>query len=282
MLFRSGGGSAGSGGVGRYSTGPVPGSAIDTHSNTHNTPHNTAHSTTHSNTHNTTHSAHSQHQHQQQMDRDYYSQQQQLQIQQQLQHQRQQQLAEMQHNLLVRQQQLSGSRQQQNPILSHPHGHIHASHSHVHYAPQYEPTPYYHGQESSQGQGQKISGSMLQSNSALSMSRLYPTDDSGVNSNLKGVMIKGERGERGERDTHTHTQYNNGILSTLYNTDGTLCETSSLPLGGRGYVGAYSPEARRERIERFLAKRDKRVWTKKVKYDVRKNFADSRLRVKVS
>lgn len=46
-------------------------------------------------------------------------------------------------------------------------------------------------------------------------------------------------------------------------------------------MGAYSPEARRERIERFLAKRDKRVWTKKVKYDVRKNFADSRLRVKV-
>lgn len=68
---------------------------------------------------------------------------------------------------------------------------------------------------------------------------------------------------------------------SLYNSDGTLCDTASIPLGGRGYVGAYSPEARRERIERFLAKRDKRVWTKKVKYDVRKNFADSRLRVKV-
>jgi hypothetical protein len=48
-----------------------------------------------------------------------------------------------------------------------------------------------------------------------------------------------------------------------------------------GYVGSYSPEARRERIARFVSKRDKRVWTKKVKYDVRKNFADSRLRVKV-
>jgi hypothetical protein len=48
-----------------------------------------------------------------------------------------------------------------------------------------------------------------------------------------------------------------------------------------GYIGSYSPEARRERIARFVAKRDKRVWTKKVKYDVRKNFADSRLRVKV-
>lgn len=31
---------------------------------------------------------------------------------------------------------------------------------------------------------------------------------------------------------------------------------------------------------RYLEKRGKRVWTKKVKYDVRKNFADSRLRVK--
>lgn len=47
-----------------------------------------------------------------------------------------------------------------------------------------------------------------------------------------------------------------------------------------GWVGAYSPESRKIRIERFMAKRDHRVWTKKVKYDVRKNFADSRLRVK--
>lgn len=46
------------------------------------------------------------------------------------------------------------------------------------------------------------------------------------------------------------------------------------------WVGAYSPESRKIRIERFLAKRNHRVWVKKVKYDVRKNFADSRLRVK--
>lgn len=47
-----------------------------------------------------------------------------------------------------------------------------------------------------------------------------------------------------------------------------------------GWVGAYSPESRKVRIEKFLAKRHQRVWTKTVKYDVRKNFADSRLRVK--
>jgi len=30
----------------------------------------------------------------------------------------------------------------------------------------------------------------------------------------------------------------------------------------------------------YPLQRDRRVWTKKVKYDVRKNFADSRIRVK--
>lgn len=50
--------------------------------------------------------------------------------------------------------------------------------------------------------------------------------------------------------------------------------------GGKGFIGAYSPESRRMLIERFNEKKKHRVWTKKVKYDVRKNFADSRLRVK--
>jgi hypothetical protein len=47
-----------------------------------------------------------------------------------------------------------------------------------------------------------------------------------------------------------------------------------------GWIGAYSPESRTVRISKFLEKRNHRVWTKTVKYDVRKNFADSRLRVK--
>lgn len=47
-----------------------------------------------------------------------------------------------------------------------------------------------------------------------------------------------------------------------------------------GWVGAYSPDSRKIRIERFAAKRNSRVWVKTVKYDVRKNFADSRFRVK--
>jgi hypothetical protein len=46
------------------------------------------------------------------------------------------------------------------------------------------------------------------------------------------------------------------------------------------WIGAYSPESRKVRLERFRQKRNHRVWTKKVKYGVRKNFADSRMRVK--
>lgn len=46
------------------------------------------------------------------------------------------------------------------------------------------------------------------------------------------------------------------------------------------HVGNYTPTSRRRRIEKFLEKRKKRVWKKTVKYDVRKNFADSRIRIR--
>ena len=50
--------------------------------------------------------------------------------------------------------------------------------------------------------------------------------------------------------------------------------------GPDGWVGAYSPDSRKMRINRFMEKRNHRVWVKKVKYDVRKSFADTRFRVK--
>lgn len=46
------------------------------------------------------------------------------------------------------------------------------------------------------------------------------------------------------------------------------------------FIGAYSPDERYKRLIKFFSKRNRRVWTKRVKYDVRKNFADSRVRVK--
>ena len=50
--------------------------------------------------------------------------------------------------------------------------------------------------------------------------------------------------------------------------------------GSKHMVGAYSPRARRARIERFLEKRKQRVWTKKTQYSVREKHANSRMRMK--
>lgn len=54
----------------------------------------------------------------------------------------------------------------------------------------------------------------------------------------------------------------------------------NLSLDKTGYVGSYSPKDRVARVDKFKAKKCHRVWDIKIKYRVRKNFADSRLRVK--
>lgn len=55
---------------------------------------------------------------------------------------------------------------------------------------------------------------------------------------------------------------------------------SALMKDRKHYIGIYSPQARKIRIKKFIEKRKYRMWSKKVKYDVRKSFADSRVRVK--
>ena len=45
-------------------------------------------------------------------------------------------------------------------------------------------------------------------------------------------------------------------------------------------IGTLTVEERREKIEKYLQKRKKRTWNKKISYDCRKKVADSRLRIK--
>ena len=62
---------------------------------------------------------------------------------------------------------------------------------------------------------------------------------------------------------------------------GSTPTTLSLELVNKdGRIGIYLPEARRQRIARFHAKRAKRIWRKRIKYDCRKKLADSRPRIK--
>lgn len=45
-------------------------------------------------------------------------------------------------------------------------------------------------------------------------------------------------------------------------------------------VGAYTAEERARILKRFYAKRERRIWKKKIRYSCRKNLADRRIRIK--
>ena len=47
-----------------------------------------------------------------------------------------------------------------------------------------------------------------------------------------------------------------------------------------GRIGIYTPTERAAIIQKFTAKRARRVWHKKIRYNCRKNQADHRMRVK--
>ena len=83
-----------------------------------------------------------------------------------------------------------------------------------------------------------------------------------------------------EAELDNEHQDNDELRSRINVKAGELEERSLLEDEREGWVGAYSPMSRHLRVNRFLEKRNQRTWTKKVKYNVRKDFADSRLRVK--
>eukprot|EP00605_Chrysophyceae_sp_TOSAG23-4_P001390 GSChrysophyteH1.ASY1.ANO1.1510.1 assembled CDS len=104
-------------------------------------------------------------------------------------------------------------------------------------------------------------------------------------------MMRGTPGDTPSSLHSSHSEFSSSRSTALYNAEG-IDASPSATLNhlawvkrvegseGKLFIGAYSPDQRKKRIERFIEKRSRRVWTKKVKYDVRKNFADSRLRVK--
>jgi hypothetical protein len=67
---------------------------------------------------------------------------------------------------------------------------------------------------------------------------------------------------------------------TVTTTPATSATISLELLNRDGRIGIYLPEARRARIARFHAKRSRRIWRKRIKYDCRKKLADSRPRIK--
>jgi len=57
-----------------------------------------------------------------------------------------------------------------------------------------------------------------------------------------------------------------------------ILHSEPFPLEKR--IGIYTLAERKERIARFVEKRNRRVWVKKIRYSCRKNLAQTRMRVK--
>lgn len=79
----------------------------------------------------------------------------------------------------------------------------------------------------------------------------------------------------------TTTTTNSNTTTTVTVTASANTSALSMELLNKdGRIGIYLPEARKERIARFHAKRARRIWRKRIKYDCRKKLADSRPRIK--
>lgn len=66
-------------------------------------------------------------------------------------------------------------------------------------------------------------------------------------------------------------------IEEYINNSGVL---SHIPFHSSRKIGTLTVEERRIKIEKYLQKRKKRTWSKKISYDCRKRVADSRLRIK--
>jgi hypothetical protein len=64
------------------------------------------------------------------------------------------------------------------------------------------------------------------------------------------------------------------------NGNGGMLVLPVIPKDGVARIGIYTLEERKLRVARFQAKRGRRIWRKKIKYDCRKKLADNRPRVK--
>ncbi|KAL5831317.1 hypothetical protein ACOSQ4_016671 [Xanthoceras sorbifolium] len=79
-------------------------------------------------------------------------------------------------------------------------------------------------------------------------------------------------------DLHRMNKVQNGQRRSA--AESPLASESSIIIEGMSRACRYSPEEKKERIERYKTKRNQRNFTKKIKYACRKTLADSRPRIR--
>ncbi len=111
-------------------------------------------------------------------------------------------------------------------------------------------------------------------NSSIDYSRLHiPPREDGIKSKLNAVTEEKEK-------TNNSSSDSNNQLSSLENSVGTskmdvpsmLEKWNSNMFNKNGRIGIYTREERSVIIRRFLEKRAKRVWKKKIRFCFEKNY----------
>ncbi|KAJ8768620.1 hypothetical protein K2173_023524 [Erythroxylum novogranatense] len=74
--------------------------------------------------------------------------------------------------------------------------------------------------------------------------------------------------------------FSTGDLQHSQRSESPLSSESSVIMESMSRATKYSPEEKKERIERYRSKRNQRNFTKKIKYACRKTLADSRPRIR--
>ncbi|XP_060170234.1 zinc finger protein CONSTANS-like [Lycium barbarum] len=70
------------------------------------------------------------------------------------------------------------------------------------------------------------------------------------------------------------------LMQHNHRSESTLSSESNSIIEGMNKACRYSPEEKKERIERYRSKRNQRNFNKKIKYECRKTLADSRPRIR--
>ncbi|KAJ8563657.1 hypothetical protein K7X08_032109 [Anisodus acutangulus] len=70
------------------------------------------------------------------------------------------------------------------------------------------------------------------------------------------------------------------LMKHNHRSENTLSSESNSIIEGMNKACRYSPEEKKERIERYRGKRNQRNFNKKIKYECRKTLADSRPRIR--
>mmetsp|Transcript_6121 Transcript_6121/g.9839 ORF Transcript_6121/g.9839 Transcript_6121/m.9839 type:complete len:302 (+) Transcript_6121:500-1405(+) len=109
---------------------------------------------------------------------------------------------------------------------------------------------------------------LLHLNRAITAVKPAARDDGHMESLLQGATLLADVGKFAARRERSSSV---AVVEKRFTREAMPMQTK---------VGAYSIDERKKLIDKFLRKREKRIWRKRVKYNVRKNFADSRLRVK--